>query len=311
VILFVGAGFSRSAVSRSAKQLPGVDELRKALWDIAFPGVAFDGSDLDDVYESAAMQAGNATVQLMRDRLTVDPSKLPEEYRIWFSFPWYRAYSLNIDDLEQAAQRSFDLPRAIRSVSALRDSLPASSGELLWVHLNGDLADLPNVTFSQRQYGERQATWEAWYANLVREMQHHPVLFVGTSLDEPPLWQYVEARGRRTAKRELRPGSYLVTRELRLARRTALRHYNVDVVESSADDFCRLVLASLVEAAEEGQRVLAQGPGQGLGSTLALRDLADLMADSADDEREFSLAVNQGGLTSRMASLLSAPLTRR
>jgi hypothetical protein len=289
VILFVGAGFSRSAFSRSGKPLPGVAELREALWEVAFPDVAFDGSDLDDVYESAVMQAGRSTAELMRDRLTVDVTSLPDEYRIWLSFPWYRAYSLNIDNLEVAASRKFDLPRGVRSVSALRDALPAVEGELLWIHLNGDLEDLPEVTFSQRQYGERQATWDAWYSNLVREMQHHPVLFVGTSLDEPPLWQYVEARGRRAGRRELRPGSYLVTKELRLARRTALRQYNVDFVPGTADDFCRDLLVSLEDASERGRRSLAQGPGQVLGASAAVNDLAALMSDSADDEREFLL----------------------
>lgn len=288
VILFLGAGFSRDAVSINGEMLPGVESLRDALWKVAFGDAEFDGSGLDDVYESAVMQARKATVLLMKERLTVDPDKLPDEYRIWLSFPWHRVYTLNIDNLEEAAERRFDLPRGIRSLSALRDSFPAADGSLLWVHMNGDLVDLPDVTFSQRQYGERQATWESWYANLAREMQHHPVLFVGTSLDEPPLWQYVEARGHRSYGRELRPGSYLVTASLGLARRTALRNYNIDFVKAKASDFCREQLVALVDAAEEGQRALKQGAGQALAASL-VRDLTDMVGDAADDHREFLL----------------------
>jgi hypothetical protein len=123
----------------------------------------------------------------MHDRLTVDPRTLPNEYRLWFSFPWHRIYTLNVDTLAEAAERAVDLPRRLRPVSALADPGPATGDALEVVHLNGRLTDLPNVTFSQRQYGERLSGPDLWYANLVREMRTRPVVYVGTSLDEPPL----------------------------------------------------------------------------------------------------------------------------
>ena len=224
----------------------------------------------------------------MRKRLTVDAQSLPDEYAMWFSFPWYRVYTLNVDDLEKAVGRRSDLPRPIESLSALRDALPAEGERLAVVHLNGDLDDLPHVTFSQRQYGERQATWDLWYANLARELKHHPVLYVGTSLNEPPLWQYIEQRGPRGSGPELRPGSYLVADQLALARRVALAEYNVGWVQGTQESFCADVLSQLTDQAREGQRVRSRRRSDvtGEGAPILL-SLDDISRDSADDPREF------------------------
>jgi Mrp family chromosome partitioning ATPase len=156
------------------------------------------------------------------------------------------------------------------------------------VHLNGRLSDLPNVTFSQRQYGERVSTPDLWYENLVREMRTRPILFVGTSVDELPLWQYVEARGRRRQGREFRPRSFLLTPSLARAKATALSQYNVKLVPTTQEEFAADVLAQQTAAAEQGQRAIAEQYVADAGSKV-LFDLADQLNDSVNDEREFLL----------------------
>jgi hypothetical protein len=204
------------------------------------------------------------------------------------SFPWYRVYTLNVDNLEQAVARRADLARPLVSLSALRDPVPASDKGLTVVHLNGDLDDLPDVTFSQRQYGERFATWDLWYSNLARELKVRPVLYVGTSLNEPPLWQYIEQRGPRGSGPELRPGSYLVAHELALARRVALSEYNVTWVEGTQESFCADVLSQLSDEAQRGQRALGRRLSEDIGEGApVLTALEDLVGDQADDAREF------------------------
>src|ERR1019366_9658585 len=99
VILLTGAGFSRSARNREGEQLPGVAGLTEALWKISFGDTPIDDSELDDVFEAAVMQRRRETTDYLRASLTVDPRTLPQEYETWFSFPWYRIYTLNIDDL--------------------------------------------------------------------------------------------------------------------------------------------------------------------------------------------------------------------
>ncbi len=121
VILFTGAGFSLDAQSRSGEKLPSAAQLTSELWSLAFPNESHDGSGLQDTYEAALSQAARATADLLRERLTVDPATLAADYELWFSMPWYRVYTLNIDDL------------VVGPVSCL--SHPASTLPV-YVHLN-------------------------------------------------------------------------------------------------------------------------------------------------------------------------------
>jgi hypothetical protein len=285
VILFTGAGFSLDAQSRSGKRVPTAGQLRDELWELAFPGESHDGSGLQDTFEAAVSQAERPTIEMLRDRLTIDSQTLAEHYKTWFSMPWYRVYTLNIDDLEEAAASAFDLPRDIAPVSALSDSFVDVGSRLQVVHLNGRLSDLPTATFSGRQYAERLARSDAWYANLSRELSSHPFLFVGTTLDEPPLWQYVEERGnRRPRTREFRPASCLVTPNLPRAKCVALGRYNVDPVDMKAGEFADDVLSKMDEAAAEGLQVLAQDRR---GREEVLQRVETVRNDQQGDAREF------------------------
>ena len=285
-ILFTGAGFSRAAKNRGGVEIPSTAELRELLWECAFPGEEFDNeSTLGDLYDCASTQAGNRTKAALEAALRVDRGTLPEGYAVWLSMPWFRIYTLNVDDLVEVAARKFKLEREIVSISALQEGAMPED-ELLCVHLNGRLADFPAMTFSQRQYGERTAGPDLWYQQFVRDYAAHPVVFVGTSLDEPPLWQHLELRGRRRAeRRELRPGSYLVTRSLPAARNAILRAYNVDHVPMYQEDFATEVLAALSQEAAEGLRVRA-GERRS-GGERALLDVGELRRDVGGDPREF------------------------
>lgn len=288
VILFTGAGFSIDAkAKKTGAPLPTAGKLARALWDVAFPKLDFEESSLGDIYEAAAMQSSNATQGKVRDLLTVDPESLGELYRLWFSFPWYRIYTVNIDDLDDAMGRAYDLPRRLHSISAISQPIPSAEEDALQVvHLNGTLDDLPHVTFSSRQYGERLGRPDLWYENLARELKSHPVLYVGTTLDEPPLWAYIEARGNRRTRYETRPGSFLVSPELPLARRVSLSGYNVTWVQSSAVEFAQKILTTLPEAALAGMREIEQRQKAERGGPPIAR-VSDIQNDSVDDEREF------------------------
>lgn len=254
LILFTGAGFSLAASNRKGTTLPSVNDLRGTLWEIAFPNEPLDStSSLADIFEVALKRAGNRTGQILKDLLSVNENKLPQCYKVWFSLPWARIYTLNIDDLDEAIQRIYDLPRPIQTVSALKDSFPTDLGSLLSIHLNGRLQDFPDVTFSQRQYGERTARPDAWYHHLVTDISGHPVLFVGTQLDEAPLWQQIELRrGRGREARELRPGSYLVMPSISVARRAMLEDYNVQFVPMTQEQFASEILQKITTEKQQG-----------------------------------------------------------
>ena len=151
-------------------------------------------------------------------------------HRLWLSMPWRRAYTLNIDDLEAAAARVHQVPRRIRPVSGLARSLTLGTGaDVLYVHLNGTLDDLPNVTFADPQYGRRQAAGSALYDQLAADLLAYPVVFVATELRESLFWQYVALRDERGSRgvTEHRRRSYLVTPSLPRDRQRLLQTYNI------------------------------------------------------------------------------------
>jgi hypothetical protein len=203
---------------------------------------------------------------MLTSQLTVDSTSLPDFYSTLFSMPWSRYYTLNIDNLTEVATRKFDLPRPIEAVSAttsptIQVSYGSTTRSLQAVHLNGMLSDIPDhTTFSPTQYGERLARPETWYALLVAEMLSRSVVFIGTTLDEPPLWQHLALRGARgdRSMAELRPRSYLVTPALDRARQALLAEYNVTWVPMTAKEFAEEVLSQSMEAARNGLELLAR-----------------------------------------------------
>jgi tetratricopeptide (TPR) repeat protein len=211
---------------------------------------------------------------------------LDDIHRLWFSYPWYRVYTVNVDTLAAAAQRAFDLPRELRVLSGLSEGAPAAeSPQLQVVHLNGTLADAPDVTFSMRQYAQRAAGSDLWYENLVRDLQVRPVLYIGTQLNEPALWTYIEARADKP-EREFRPGSYLVTPDLPRARRVALSGYNITWVKGRTGEFARGVLEPLDSEAHAGRAAIQERLAADHGGRIVL-PLLDIIDDAQNDEREF------------------------
>lgn len=245
LILFTGAGFSQDARSRSGEPIPSTPELVELMWPVAFPEDEPDASEIEDVFESALMADRDRTHDVLRARLEVDAESLPPTYETWFSMPWFRIYTLNVDDLDDAVQRRFELPVPIRCLSALGDELPPRLSELLCVHLNGRIAGFPAITFSHQQYGERTAAPDPWYQHLAADLLAHPGLFVGTQLDEPPLWQQFALRTGRGLGPPDRPPSYLVAPSLPVARRRVLEELNVTWIPMNQADFAEQVLAPL------------------------------------------------------------------
>ena len=281
IVLFTGAGFSCGASASDGQSLPSSQELRRILWPIAFPGLPEDrDSSLADIYECALKQSPKLVGETLERCMRVDHTSLPDFYSTWFSVPWIRVYTLNIDDLEIAVERQFHLPRMIRSVSG-SDVMPASSDKLAIVHLNGRLDDLHETTFSAPQYGRRVPGKDPWYSTLAADMMSSTVIFVGTTLDEPPLWQHLELRGQKGIGRELRPRSFLVTPHLTVARKQMLKNFNIDHVAMNAERFAEDVLSHLGDAITTGlQRVSSARIRHREG--LSIPDIAELRQEGQD-----------------------------
>jgi tetratricopeptide (TPR) repeat protein len=293
-ILFTGAGFSAGARNMLGRDLPTSDALTVLLWEICFPQTPFEpGTSLQDIYQEALMRHKAELKAVLQPELTVDANSVSEWYAKILSLPWFKVYTLNVDDLETAADRVFRLPRRPKAISAtaLATGVPEGGGAGLDViHLNGTIQDIPDqVTFSPTQYAERLASPDPWYTWLASEMVTHPVVFMGTRLDEPPLWQHVEMRrlrGMRRLRREYRPRSYLVTPSLNLARQALLDEFHVNWVQMDAKAFAEEVLPLLEPGIAEGHAYIARTASFGLGQKL--REVADI-ATHPDAPSDFLL----------------------
>lgn len=198
-VLFTGAGFSLSARNIKGENIPSVEVLKEKLWDLCFPSDPFEsGTSLQDLYEHARIRHNPALAELMTSQVTVDADSLPDWYQTIFSMPWAKLYTLNVDDLASAVARRFELPRKLSILSATTGSADSitpepTPGALEVVHLNGAISDIPEkVTFSVTQYGERLSGFDPWYMRLTAELLSRAFVFIGTRLDEPPLWQHLE-----------------------------------------------------------------------------------------------------------------------
>lgn len=245
-ILFLGAGFSWDAKDSNGVSIPLGRQLTEELWNIAFPGDPFEGATtLRDIFQVCIETHRSQTIKHLEMRLTVAQKTLPSYYATWFSPPWHRIYSLNIDTLPSAARQRFRLPRPTKVISA-RQRYPeelVDPDELEVVCLNGTLADLPDrVVFTGPQFAGRLNELDPWYQRLAAEFITHPIIFVGTELDEPSLWSHIELRKRSADTRELRPKSYLVTPAIPRARALALQSYNITHIAMTAKEFAERVL---------------------------------------------------------------------
>lgn len=258
VVLFTGAGFSHDAVALDGRPVADVDELKRELARLAFPSTpgAASESSLADLFDVAVSRASGKVQSLFDARLRVDRVRTPARFNDWFSLPWKRHYTLNVDDLDEVIQGRCSLPRSIMAISASLHQTPQTS-DLLSVHLNGKLREFPHVTFSARQYARRAGMPDPWYELLTSDLLSSPVLFVGTALDEPGLWQHIELRSARNqGDVELRPPSYLVSPTLSPARAALLRRYNVEWVKATEQEYFSEVFDSATTQAEQGHQAI-------------------------------------------------------
>jgi NAD-dependent SIR2 family protein deacetylase len=296
VILFTGAGFSAGSKDRYGRPLPGSGELKRELWQMCYRDEPFDeSSSLGDLYAAALHKSRTSLSEMLHSRFSVDPESLPEYFRLLLGFPWLRVYTINIDDLDSAAERRFEFERPIVSISArdrdvlrLPGAVPLSQA-LEVVHLNGMIPAAPEaLTFSDSQYHERIANQEPWYARCVVDITSRPVIFIGTVLNESLFWHHMELRRRReTLGRDLRPTSLLITPSLPLPRRDVLRDLRIVWIQGTAEEFATQVLANLGTDGYKGFAFLRDRSVDRVSTTFPLA--SQLAAENADKQTEYLL----------------------
>jgi hypothetical protein len=244
-VLFTGAGFSAEATDRGGRPLPDSAQMIEELWAILFKDAPPDDSSLADLYDVALLRAPDQLREYLRGRLQIGDAPLPATFATWFSAPWRRIYTLNVDDLEVAVARQFPLPRPLVSISALARPRERPRGALEVVHLNGIASDDPReVTFSTMQYAARLCSPDREYERLTEDLRTAPVVFVGTTLDEVVLWKHVQLE-RQNHRSLPHRHSFLIAPSLTRARQHLLESHRIHWVKATAAEIAESVLANL------------------------------------------------------------------
>lgn len=146
-ILFTGAGFSLAAKNIRGEPLASVGRVQEELWKLCFPDTPLDHeSTLQTVYEAALMRKPREIKDLLTNLLSVDGNTLPEWYSKYFKLPWFKCYTLNIDDLALRLDKRAWINRKIETVSGMKGragNTESDKDTLRIVHLNGTINDLP------------------------------------------------------------------------------------------------------------------------------------------------------------------------
>jgi hypothetical protein len=245
-ILFTGAGFSAEARDRAGQALPESRQMVDDLWRMLFGDEPQDDSTLADLYDVALQRAPDRLRDYLATHLRIGDTPLPRTFAQWFGAPWRRAYTLNVDDLECAVARQFELPRPLVTISALSEERPDGSDGLEVIHLNGIAGDDPSqVTFSTMQYASRLCSPDREYERLVEDLRTAPFVFVGTTLDEVVLWKHVQVERQLNGDAPLRRPSFLIAPSLTRARQLLLSSHHIHWVGATAADIADHVLARL------------------------------------------------------------------
>ena len=285
-VLFTGAGFSFDAISVSGEKLPCAAALSRALWEIRYPGIEFEPStQLQDIYEAAVQTSREETKGLLNRLFTVEPRRCPPFYIEILSMPWTRIYTLNIDDLAEKVLDASPPQRPVVSISATTGNIcELAARNLNIIHLNGSMQDIPqDVTFSRSQYARRPSI-DAFYTQLRHDLVSRSVVFVGSSLEEGPLWQHLEMRGPlpRRDEREMRPRSYLVTPTLNRSKEALLSRFNIVWLQKTAQQFAVEILAQMEEEKRVGTLLLWRSRDADDGSTPQLLRLESLLPPATE-----------------------------
>lgn len=331
-ILLTGAGFSRGLTDKFGDPLPIGCELAESIWPIAFGDEPFDSdTPLNLVYAEALRQSRKLLGEQLTRHFEVDRDKVPARYETWYALPWHRIYTLNVDDGDDAVALRAGGHR-LQVVSALTSKPGAVRPDRLGVvHVNGRLADFPNLTFSPWEFADRTAREDTWYQEFVTDITSRPVVVIGSVLDEPPLWHYLQLRGDRGNNKELRPRSWLVSPRLDPGRKALLERLNFSHISKKEGEFfdaeiapvaARLLSAKRAQEIQTSEQALsdvsvlvreapAGKPDYLLGSSPQWGDVADGFAANfgADDDLVAMIERQTGGSVAVLGSAGSGKTT--
>lgn len=206
-VLVFGAGASITSKGRNGRDIKHSAALAPVIADAA--GLLYDNEDLSDVMEAARSILGDARLKLIfeTEYSNCSPSR---ELEALFNLSWRRIYTFNIDDAVRHVPKRSRVQN-LKFYNALKDRRdePRGYSECQVVHLHGYVEDYTSgFIFSLSDYAKHASRRYGWYERLGEDFHDYSVVFVGSQLDEPLLFQHIKAV---LSSYDLAGRSYLIT----------------------------------------------------------------------------------------------------
>ncbi len=235
LILLFGAGSSRGSKNKLKNDIPLGRELAQILANEI--GENFEGEELSDVYSAAKQLLGEKNVAQILERhyKHCSPSS---DYIELTKYPFFRIYSLNIDDAFERAIYTQPTDRAF-NVRHRHDNVVETDQffqTLDYIKLNGDINRISNgFIFSAQEYGESSVQEPLWYQELARDFHRYTFLFIGTQLKEPLFFHQISKYKAKNGQSSLK--SYLLIPELTPIQKASLEASNIEHLPGTLTNF--------------------------------------------------------------------------
>ncbi|MCG8323423.1 MAG: SIR2 family protein [Cytophagales bacterium] len=264
VILFLGAGFANDAKNYLNENIPIGSQLAKKIWHLLdYPG-DYNGDPLPLMYQVLLKKGIKKVIisNFLNENFLVE--EIPDSYNALIEAFWYRIYTTNIDDLVDRVYKKSKNQRL--DILVYPDDEPKERDQFLdrqqIIYMHGKLpCDPEHVIFSTQQYARGSIEHQPFYEQFVREYSTHPTVFIGSQLDEPLFWQYIESRrSRDITGSELRPKSFIIVPHISEPKKQALKEYNIVPVEAYTKDFLNWLKLNSTSLPNKEQIILASHP---------------------------------------------------
>jgi energy-coupling factor transporter ATP-binding protein EcfA2 len=245
VVLFCGAGSSVGATNSNGKDPPMSGELSEILAREC--GWSYSGEELAVVYEQAMKHLGTAGLNSVLSVHYQNVRPAPW-HRAISNLLWFRIYTTNIDDVLENSYAAGGAQKFLPITCPHSYEEPDIWYERVQcVHLHGSVLDFSKgFTFTFDDFARLTASPNPWYQAMVDDMQSKSFVYMGTRLNEPPFYHYLEMRSQRArGTREYRARAFLVAPTVPHIRRRQLEDKGIFVVEASAEEFLNAVLPIL------------------------------------------------------------------
>lgn len=262
VVLFAGAGFSSGATNPRGTEPPAGQQLAELLAGEC--GWKYQGEDLPVVFEQAESRLGSGTLHNLLFSLYRDCRPADWHFIVPRLF-WYRIYSTNIDDVIENSYSRTPAQR-LRSIvcPAAYEDRDTWFEDTQCVHLHGSVLDMgKGLTFTLADFAQQTASPSPWYQTLVDDMYSNSFIFVGTRLNEPPFYHYLQMRSQRPRHTpESRAKAFVVSGDIGRIMERQLESQNMVVFPVTAQEFFETLEAGLRSRPDRVELLKARYPHQ-------------------------------------------------